>query len=75
MATIRRKDFQLSGFEHVGDWSDEETHDPLYADDRNLYKVEKWARDGTAVYFMLATISKRRGTSLLKRSSIGHGSD
>ena len=24
------------------DWSDEETDNPLYADDRNFYKVEKW---------------------------------
>ncbi len=27
-------------------WSDEETDDPLYADRRNFYKVEKWSRDG-----------------------------
>ena len=33
----------------MSDWSDEETHDPLYADDRNFYKVEKWTRDGTKV--------------------------
>jgi hypothetical protein len=26
--------------------SDEETDDPLRADDRNFYKVEKWTRDG-----------------------------
>ena len=25
---------------------DEETDDPLYADRRNFYKVEKWSRDG-----------------------------
>ena len=31
------------------DWSDEETFDPLYADDRNFYKVEKWTRDGQQV--------------------------
>jgi hypothetical protein len=31
------------------DWSDEETDNPLYADDRNFYKVEKWTRDGTKV--------------------------
>jgi hypothetical protein len=24
------------------DWSNEETDDPLYADDRNFYKVELW---------------------------------
>jgi hypothetical protein len=28
------------------DWSDEETFDPLYADDRNFYKGEKWTFDG-----------------------------
>jgi hypothetical protein len=26
------------------DWSHEETDDPLYADRRNFYKVEKWSR-------------------------------
>jgi hypothetical protein len=35
------------------DWSDEETDDPLYADDRNFYKVEKWTRDGMKVDRML----------------------
>jgi hypothetical protein len=28
------------------DWSPEETDDPLHADRRNFYKVEKWSRDG-----------------------------
>ena len=28
------------------DWSHEETTDPLYADERNFYKVEKWTADG-----------------------------
>ena len=27
------------------DWSHEETDDPLYADQRNFYEVEKWSRD------------------------------
>jgi hypothetical protein len=27
----------------------EETDDPLYADQRNFYKVEKWSRDGLRV--------------------------
>ena len=27
-------------------WSDEETQDPLRADDRNFYKVERWTKDG-----------------------------
>ena len=33
--------------------SDEETDDPLYADRRNFYKVEKWSRDGLRVELML----------------------
>ena len=28
----------------MSDWSDEETNDPLVADVRNFYKVEKWTR-------------------------------
>ena len=31
------------------DWSHEETDNPLYADDRNFYKVEKWTKDGSKV--------------------------
>jgi hypothetical protein len=27
-------------------WSDEETKEPLLADHRNFYKVEKWTKDG-----------------------------
>ena len=34
-------------------WSDEETRDPLYADDRNFYKVEQWTRDGMEVERLL----------------------
>jgi hypothetical protein len=35
------------------DWSDEETDDPLYADDRNYYKVELWTMDEQRVLRML----------------------
>ena len=35
------------------DWSDEETNDPLYADDRNFYKVELWTMDEQRVLRML----------------------
>jgi hypothetical protein len=35
------------------DWSDEETDNPVYADRRNFYKVEKWSRDGLRVELML----------------------
>jgi hypothetical protein len=34
------------------DWPDE-TDNPLYADDRNFYKVEKWTKDGMKVDRML----------------------
>ena len=37
----------------MNDWSEEETNDPLIADDRNFYKVEKWTRDGTKVDSLL----------------------
>jgi hypothetical protein len=33
----------------MSDWSDEENSDPLYADERNFYKVEKWTRDGMRI--------------------------
>jgi hypothetical protein len=34
-------------------WSDEETDEPLIADNRNFYKVEKWTKDGSKVDHML----------------------
>jgi hypothetical protein len=37
----------------TGDWSDEETDEPLIADHRNFYKVEKWTKDGSKVDRML----------------------
>jgi hypothetical protein len=37
----------------VTDWSDEETDNLLYADERDFYKVEKWTRDGTKVDSLL----------------------
>ena len=33
-------------------WSDEETNEPLIADNRNFYKVEKWTEDGSKVDHM-----------------------
>jgi hypothetical protein len=39
------------------DWSedlpDQETDNPLKADDLNFYKVEKWTKDGTKIERML----------------------
>jgi len=37
----------------MSDWYDEQTDDPLHADRRNFYKVEKWSRDGLRVELML----------------------
>jgi hypothetical protein len=55
----------------------EETTDPLVADLRNFYKVEKWTRDGTKVdsLSMPATVSAGPARCLSKPSSIGRGSD
>ncbi len=35
------------------DWSDEKTDNPLRAEDRNFYKVEKWTKDGAKIDRML----------------------
>jgi hypothetical protein len=47
------------------DWSHEETDDPLYADRRDFYKVEKWSRDGQRVEEMLFA-----GNSLAKAQRV-----
>jgi hypothetical protein len=43
----------MSKLAMTDDWSAEETDDPLYADRRNFYKVEKWSRDGQRVEELL----------------------
>jgi hypothetical protein len=42
-----------------GDSSDEETDNPLHADDRNFYKLEKWTRDGAKVDRLLYAGNRR----------------
>ena len=37
----------------TADWAIEKTDNPLYADDRDFYKVEKWMCDGMKVDRML----------------------
>ena len=37
----------------MSEWSDEETDEPLIADNRNFYKVEKWTKDGSKIERML----------------------
>jgi hypothetical protein len=36
-----------------GNWSEEETDDLRYADERNFYKVERWSRDTQRIEAML----------------------
>jgi hypothetical protein len=61
----------------MNDWSDEETNDPLYADDRNFYKVEVWSRDGMHINALLYAGNNldKAGRFLLRPSSIGRGLD
>ena len=37
----------------MNNWSDEQTDEPLYADDRNFYKVEAWSREGMRIDALL----------------------
>ena len=59
------------------DWSDEQTDDPLYADDRNFYKVEKWTREArrSIACSMPATTSTRRARCSPRPSNIDRVSD
>jgi hypothetical protein len=56
--------------------NDEETDDPLVADVRNFYKVEKWTNDGAKVDRLVhaGTISTRHEMFSRRPSSTGHGS-
>jgi hypothetical protein len=49
----------------MSDQPDEETDEPLIANDRNYFKVEKWTRDGSKVERMLYA-----GNSLLRAESV-----
>jgi hypothetical protein len=50
--------------------SDEETDNPLLADDRDYYKVEKWTKDGSKVDRMLYAGSNLDRARLLFESEI-----
>jgi hypothetical protein len=41
---------------------DEETNDPLVADIRNFFKVEKWTQDGMHIERTLCGLCEERGT-------------
>jgi hypothetical protein len=52
----------------VSGWSDEETRDPLYADDRNFYKVEQWTRDGTLERLLYAGNNLAKARDIFARA-------
>ena len=56
------------------DISHEETSDPLVADARNFYKVEKWTRDGTQVDSLLYAANSLGREYSSVRSSTDRGS-
>jgi hypothetical protein len=49
----------------MADCSDQETDDPLYADLRKFYKVEKWSRDGLRIEQLLYAGKPRQGAAYL----------
>jgi hypothetical protein len=65
-------------FQHLGplrvnnDWSDETTDNPLNADDRNFYKVEKWTKDGTKVDRLLYAGNNLEKAQEIFRTAIQH---
>jgi hypothetical protein len=50
----------------------EETDDPLYADRRNFYKVEKWTKDGTKVDRLLYAGNNLKKARELFAAAIKH---
>jgi len=56
---------------HGSAWSDEETADPLYADDRNFYKVELWTKDRLHVLRLLYAGNNLDGQRMNSRSTLG----
>ena len=61
----------------MNDWSNEETNEPLIADHRNFYKVERWSKDDQRIERMLwagNSIEKARAVfrEAVKHRSRGH---
>jgi hypothetical protein len=50
----------------------DETNDPLIADNRNFYKVEKWTKDGSKVDHMLYAGSNLDKTREIFAAAIKH---
>ena len=55
------------------DRSDEATDNPLYADDRNFYKVEKSTKDGTKVDRLLYAGNNLEKAREIVAEAIKHG--
>jgi hypothetical protein len=51
----------------TGDWAHEETDDPLHADRRNFYKVEKWSSDGRVAELLFAGNSLAKAQRIFER--------
>jgi hypothetical protein len=51
---------------------DESTDNPLFADQRDFYKVEKWTKDGTKVDRMLYAGSSLDKARQIFNEAIGH---
>jgi hypothetical protein len=71
-ATARKVDGLL--LPSTDDAFHEETTDPLVADARNFYKVEKWTRDGTQVDSLLYAANSLGREYSSVRSSTDRGS-
>jgi hypothetical protein len=56
----------------VSDLSDEQTDDPLYADDRNFYKVEAWSRDGVRIDALLYAGNNLRNAQKIFVATVKH---
>jgi hypothetical protein len=53
-------------------WSDEQSDNPLIADDRNYYKLEKWTKDGSKVDRLIYAGNNLDKARLLFEAAIKH---
>jgi hypothetical protein len=58
----------------MSNWPDEETDEPLLADHRNYYKVEKWTKAGRVERMLYAGSNLAKAQAIyFQKSSTGHG--
>lgn len=53
-----------------GHWSEKQTDDPHYADQRNFYKVERWSPDGMHIEEMLYAGSSLNRAQVIFASTV-----